>query len=114
MRELILGMSLIAASSAFADEADYVARSAAVCWDLPAGTEPVRLEFDIVLDDGGFLKDATVRTLSGAQSDRILVMTAVRALAKCSPFPGAADKELRITMDPAQIPKKTGPIDPFK
>lgn len=114
MRALILGWSLLAAGAAFADEADYVARSAAVCWNLPAGIKPVRLEFDVVLDDGGFLKDATVLNFSDAKGDRILVLTAVRALARCSPFPGAASKELRITMDPAYIPPSKGPIDPFK
>ncbi|PWJ81477.1 hypothetical protein C7441_1108 [Pseudaminobacter salicylatoxidans] len=115
MRALIFGTVLLVAGPAFSGQAEDVAAKAAACWDLPAGIGQLsKAEFDVAIDDTGFVTDATVLDhKADSTATRVFVQSAVRALLKCSPYKGESGT-IRLTMKASDIPPAKGPIDPFK
>lgn len=115
MRSFVIGLSLVAASPALADQAADIADKAANCWSIPSTVDkPYMAEFDVVLDGEGFVTDATVTKYApdGEQGKRV-VMSAVKALQNCGPYRGATGT-IHVVMDPKVLFGDQKPIDPFK
>ena len=115
MRVLVFMVALLAGSAAWAGDAERIASEAGHCWSLPGGLEtPPSVEFELVLDADGGIKNATAITYSPkGDLGKQVVLSALRALQDCGPYKGASGV-VHVLMNAKTAFGDQKPIDPFK
>jgi hypothetical protein len=115
MRALVFVVALLAGSAAWAGDAERIASQAGHCWSLPGGLEtPPSVEFKLVLDADGKIKNATAVTYSPKGNlGKAVVLSALRALQDCGPYKGASGT-IHVLMSAKTDFGGQNPINPFK
>lgn len=110
---LIVSVALLATPALADDAATKIGEQAQKCWNMPSGvagrgyTATLEVEFD----KNGKVVDITAKKYPKDAIGKTFVLSASRALERCSPYADATAGKALITF---KEPEATKPINPFK
>lgn len=112
---LIISASLLATPALAIDVSTAIGEQAKKCWNMPAGAEASGLSatLEVELDKDGNVIDITAKKYRKDGVGKAFVLSASRALERCSPFSNAPEGKIMVTFSvPDPAAKKR--INPFK
>ena len=113
MKTVLIVFAALLASPAFAeDAATKISEQAQKCWNIPSGVagSGYSTTFEVEFDKNGKVLDITAKKYPKDAIGKTFVLSASRALERCSPYADATVGKALITF---KEPAASKPINPF-